>query len=138
MKLITRDTDYAVRALCYIARRKKEVVSVGELVLCLRIPRPFLRKILQRLTNGGLLRSLIGKGGGFALSKSDDKISVRDVLGVFQDPAGKSSHTFKKGKCPHIKRCALKKRLDVIERNVMVELRSVSIADLIKDGRSAR
>jgi len=138
MKLITRDADYAVRALCYIARRKKETVSVRELVLCLRIPRPFLRKILQRLTKSGLLQSLIGKGGGFALSRPADKISVADILGVFQDPGGLNRHVFKKGKCPHIKTCPLKKRLDGIERYVMAELKAVSIAGLIKERRAPR
>jgi len=138
MKLITRDTDYAVRALCYMARRKKKTVSVSELVLCLRIPRPFLRKILQQLTKSGLLKSSIGKGGGFALSRPIGKISVADVLDVFQDPSQLSSHVFKKNKCPHIKTCAMKEILDCIERDVTARLRSVSIADLIKKSRAGR
>ena len=56
MKLITRDTDYAIRALCFIARFKKKIVSVSELVKVLKIPRPFLRKILQTLNKKRILK----------------------------------------------------------------------------------
>ena len=41
MKLITRDTDYAVRAIAFIAESEKEMVSTDELVKELKIPRPF-------------------------------------------------------------------------------------------------
>ena len=65
MKLITRDTDYAVRALCFIGQRQKRLISASELVANLKIPRPFLRKILQTLNREGILNSYKGKGGGF-------------------------------------------------------------------------
>ena len=68
MKLITRDTDYAIRAITYMAKHKESRVSVKELVKNLKVPRPFLRKILQVLDKKGLLRSYKGKGGGFLLN----------------------------------------------------------------------
>ena len=43
MKLITRDTDYAVRAIAHIALKKGGIVSAPELQNALRIPMPFLR-----------------------------------------------------------------------------------------------
>ena len=52
MKLLTRDTDYAVRALLAMAG-KKSIVSVADLVAALKIPGPFLRRILQRLARRG-------------------------------------------------------------------------------------
>ena len=64
MKLITKDTDYALKALCYIAKSSKEIISVKELVKCLDVPNPFLRKVLQVLNRHKLLRSYKGKGGG--------------------------------------------------------------------------
>ena len=64
MKLITRDTDYAIRALCCIAKRKETIISVDKLVKQLRIPRPFSRKILQTLNKRKILRSYKGTSGG--------------------------------------------------------------------------
>ena len=63
MKLITRDTDYALRAICYIAKQEK-IVSVNELVKVLGVPRPFMRKILQRLSQEKILVSYKGEGRG--------------------------------------------------------------------------
>ena len=57
MKLITRDTDYAIRALSCIAADKEKVYTVTELTKSLDVPRPFLRKILQILNHKGLLKS---------------------------------------------------------------------------------
>lgn len=62
MKLITRDTDYALRAVCFIARDKERVTSASELVKNLSIPQPFLRKLLQILSRGRILRSHKGQG----------------------------------------------------------------------------
>jgi len=96
LKLITRNTDYAIRALCYIATHKADVVSVKELVRCLKIPRPFLRKILQGLNKKGILRSYKGKGGGFVLAVGPEKIFIGDLIRIFQGPIKLQEHTFKK------------------------------------------
>ncbi|MDD5015309.1 MAG: Rrf2 family transcriptional regulator, partial [Atribacterota bacterium] len=80
MKLITRNTDYAVRALCCIAEQKQKVISTDRLVKSLEMPRPFLRKILQALTKEGLLNSSKGKDGGFSLAISPKEITLIDVM----------------------------------------------------------
>jgi len=55
MKLITKKTDYAARALRYIANAEKKV-SVTELAQKLMIPKPFLRGIFQELEKAGIVR----------------------------------------------------------------------------------
>ena len=133
MKLITRDTDYAIRALCYIAKKKKKIISVKELTSALKIPKPFLRKILQRLNKGKVLKSYKGKGGGFTLSRSPGKIFIIDLIRIFQGPVKLSGHIFKKGICPHIKTCILKRKLDAIEEHVIAKLKAITIASLLKE-----
>jgi Rrf2 family protein len=134
MKLITRDTDYAVRALCYIAKKKDKIVSVSNLSQKLNIPKPFLRKLLQILNTKGLLESYKGKGGGFVLVAVPKKITLLDLIEVFQGKMMLSDHTFRGKRCPYIKRCALKKRIDDIERCVIDKLKSINIAALIEEG----
>jgi Rrf2 family protein len=133
MKLITRDTDYAIRALCYIAKHKKKIVCVTDLVKELKIPRPFLRKILQKLNKKKLLKSYKGIGGGFTLSRPPKKIFVTDLIRIFQGPVKLNEHIFKKSCCPHIKTCVLRKKLDKIETHVVSDLKSITIASLVKD-----
>jgi Rrf2 family protein len=80
VKLITRDTDYAIRALCCIAKKKRELISAKELVECLKMPKPFLRKILQELQKEKLVHSYKGRGGGFSLAKSPEKTTLADLI----------------------------------------------------------
>lgn len=134
MKLITRDTDYAVRALCYIAKKKDQVVSVSDLVARLNIPKPFLRKLLQILNTKGLLASYKGKGGGFVLADNPKSITLLDIVEIFQGPVCFNKHTLRNSRCPHIKSCGLKKKLDHIEVDIVARLKSINIASLIKNG----
>ena len=132
MKLISRNTDYAVRAVCCIAKQKGDVVSVTDLVKALGIPKPFLRKILQVLNRKGILVSSRGTGGGFHLAGRVDKISLLDLVEAFQGPFTLNECTFKKRSCPNRKKCALKRKIDSIEGYVLSQLRLVTIGSILK------
>lgn len=131
MKLITRDTDYAVRAICYIAKKNKKVVSVSQLVNRLKIPRPFLRKILQSLNKKRILKSVKGKGGGFSMLLGPHKILLLDLIEIFQGRLKLNECSFKKKVCPNIKTCKLKKRIDKIQKYTIRELKTIKISDLL-------
>jgi len=133
MKLITRNTDYAMRALCYIAKQGGSSVAAAEMVAALKIPRPFLRKILQTLSGEGLLRSIKGQGGGYSLSLPKDKILLTDLIRIFQNTIQLNECMFKKKICPNRSACLLKKEIDLIEQDVLRRLRGISIASLVKD-----
>ncbi|MDD5730322.1 MAG: Rrf2 family transcriptional regulator [Candidatus Omnitrophica bacterium] len=132
MKLITRDTDYAVRALAFIAGKKGKIVSAAELVAELGMPRPFLRKILQVLNKKGTLKSFKGKGGGFSLGLSSSKIYLVDLIETFQGPLKLNECFFKKMLCPNRKNCALRRKIGNIESRVVSELKTISLASLLK------
>ena len=132
MKLITRDTDYAIRAVCYISRKRDKITSVSELVRELKIPRPFLRKILQRLNKEKLLKSHKGQGGGFILAISPDKLSLIGLINIFQGQLKLNECLFKRNICPNTRNCALKRKLDTMEKYVVKGLRSITIASLLR------
>jgi Rrf2 family protein len=131
MKLITRDTDYALRSLSFIAKNKDEIVSVSGLVKCLGVPRPFLRKSLQLLNKKGIVRSTKGLGGGFQLAVKPKDLLLLDLLEVFQGPFKLNECFFKKRACPHKKSCVLKKKIDRIEKHVFLQLRGITLQDLL-------
>jgi len=132
LKLINRDTDYAIRALCFIAKHKGNIVSVKELVECLKIPQPFLRKILQILNKKRIVKSHKGKDGGFSLAVGADKLSLFNIVTASQGPVRLNDHTFKRKVCPCIKRCNVKKEFDRIEKNIVSELKAITVAAIIK------
>ncbi|MFA5144478.1 MAG: Rrf2 family transcriptional regulator [Candidatus Omnitrophota bacterium] len=133
MKLITRDTDYAVRALASIASSKKAVVSAGELAGKLRIPRPFLRKILQALNKKGIIKSIKGKSGGFSLAADPKKIYLLELMEVFQGKFRLNECLLKRRPCPNRLTCPLRKKISNIERYVVSELKSLTLASLLKE-----
>ncbi len=132
MKLITRDTDYAVRALAYIANSGKKLVTSSELVGELAIPRPFLRKILQTLNRASILKSYKGQGGGFALRMRPQEIRLKELIRIFQGPVEISQCLFKKKICPNRSSCLLRSKIGNIERKVLKELEGITLASLIR------
>lgn len=131
MKLITRDTDYALRALASMASSGKSMVSVNELVKKLKIPRPFLRKILQRLNKEKILRSVKGAAGGFSLALKPEKVYLMKLMEVFQGKFRLNECLFKNKPCPVISRCPLRKKIDNIEHYVVSELKNITLASLL-------
>jgi len=105
-------------------------VSCDELVRDLRIARPFLRKILQRLNKKGLLTSYKGKCGGFTLARPASRISVYDIIKAFQGSLSLNECLFLKSACPRKARCTLRKEIDAIERYVVARLHSLAITSL--------
>ena len=133
MKLITRDTDYAVRALNYIVCNEGRKISITELVRELETPKPFLRKILQLLSINGILKSYKGKNGGFELAREPDKIFLLDLMQVFQGPFRISECIFKKNTCPNQQDCLLKTELDSIEKMVLEKISAINLKSLKKN-----
>lgn len=132
MKLITRDTDYALRALCYIAKHNGNRIAVSELVKELKIPRPFLRKILQILDRKGILKSHRGLRGGFLLGKSADRIFLFELIKIFQGPFSLNECFLKKLPCPNKGSCILRKKINRIEGYVISQLQPITIASLLR------
>ena len=129
MKLINRNTNYAIRSLVYIAETQK-VVTVSELVKYLRIPKALLRKIMQILSRRNILKSLKGKNGGFLLNRTSDRISIMDVAKIFQSDIESVNCIFKGGACSNIRHCLIKDKGEKIEKDITHWLKSVSIASL--------
>ncbi|MBF0493509.1 MAG: Rrf2 family transcriptional regulator [Candidatus Omnitrophica bacterium] len=131
MKLITRDTDYAIRALCCMAAKGGEVISVKDMASSLSIPRPFLRKILQKLHKEGILTAMKGKGGGFKGSSSLPETTLFNVVMIFQGDFSLSDHTSGKIACPGMNSCKLKIHIDGLEQTVANRLKNIRIKELV-------
>ncbi len=133
MKLITREIDYAVRALIYLADNGNEKkVSVSELVDELGITRPFLRKIMQLLAKAGVIESYKGNKGGFKLLKKPEDIYLIDMIEIFQGKFTLNECLLSKDICPNKGDCILSDRIDDIEEKVKKELESIDLRSLVK------
>ncbi len=138
MNLITRDTDYAVRALCFMAQNPERVVSVTDLGTRFAIPRQYLRRILQSLARHNILESSRGQGGGFKLRKHPSRILLSDLMEVFHGALDFTRCVFRSAACPNQANCPLRKTVKQIEKNALIELRATTIASLVSGHPAAK
>ena len=135
MKFIGRDTDYAVRALMFMAKALKDsnkrIVTVDDIVKKQDLPERFLRRILQRLAKNNVLTSYKGKDGGFSLVRSPKNIFIIDVINIFQGKVDLTNCFLKGSTCPGTKNCILRKKLGKINSIVNKELHKITIASLL-------
>ncbi len=129
MKLITKKTDYTIRAFCYMAK-KRERVTVTELANNLKIPRQFLRGILQELEKKRMVKSFRGKGGGFNLALPPDKIFLTRLIEIFQGPINLNECMIREKICPDVMTCLVKKKIEQISRYIVSELEAITIETL--------
>ncbi len=74
---------YAIRAMTRLAAvRPDGYVLLDELCEGSDLPRHFVAKIFQDLVRKGLLTSAKGRGGGFALARSPEDITLFDIVAV--------------------------------------------------------
>lgn len=132
--LIARSTDYAVRALRYLAEKEGEI-SAAELTRELKIPWPFMRKIMQLLGKNGLVASHKGPGGGFSLLKKPADIKLTALIHIFQGPVCLNECIFKKKTCCNKKTCYLSEKLSEIEEHALLVLSKITLDEIIKGGK---
>ena len=131
MNLINRNVDYAARALIFMARANKPTVSVTQMQEAVGVSRPFLRKILQKLHQTGILQAVKGKGGGFALARNPENIRLSDLVAVLQGPLKINDCIFSKKLCQLHGACLLRHKIEAIEIKMLSEIEGITVKDLI-------
>jgi Rrf2 family protein len=85
--VITRATEYSIRAVLHLAERHPApVVSKQEICEAAGVTPAFLTKILQPLIRGGIVRSKRGVAGGFLLARDPEKLTLLDVMRAAEEP----------------------------------------------------
>ena len=80
-------SQYAFKALTYLSEKFNEgPVLISEIAKKKKIPLKFLENILLELKKADILDSKKGKGGGYFLKKSPDKVKVATVIRLINGP----------------------------------------------------
>jgi len=129
--LVTRETDYAVRCVLYLAHDKEQVASVSQIAEQMHIPKSFLAKILQRLVREGIVESIRGVNGGFRLLKDPVHITLLEVLTAIQGVAPVNSCAIDKRRCNLSSRCGVHPIWIEIRREIERRLATQTISSLV-------
>lgn len=77
----SKKCEYALQAILLMAVSVHDSVFPAEdISKKLNIPKEFISKILQSLTDSGIVESKKGKSGGFKLAKYPSKIKLIDIV----------------------------------------------------------
>ena len=79
--IFSKKCEYGLQAVLYLAAHvDRENIRAEEIATRLSIPREFVSKILQSLTESGIVSSQKGKSGGFAIAKDPKRIKLIDIV----------------------------------------------------------
>lgn len=79
--IFSKKCEYGLQAILYLSSVSPlKVSNAEEISKSLQIPKEFVSKILQELTESGIVSSKKGKNGGFFLERALDKIRLIDVV----------------------------------------------------------
>lgn len=79
--IFSKKCEYGLQAVLYLSTYDKgTVVSAEDIAKKLSIPKEFVSKILQSLTESGIVSSKKGKSGGFSLARDPKKIKLIDIV----------------------------------------------------------
>jgi Rrf2 family protein len=84
---ITRQADYAVRAVLYLAQLGSDQrAATSQIAQEQQIPPSFLAKIVSQLSVAGLLQTSRGARGGVSLARPPEDISLLEVVEAIDGP----------------------------------------------------
>jgi len=77
----SKKCEYGLQAILYMAAQGNGCICPAEKISKkLNIPKEFISKILQSMTDSGIIESKKGKSGGFKLAKHPSKIKLIDIV----------------------------------------------------------
>jgi len=84
---ITKQADYAVRAVLFLAAQQEEKRSpTNRIALEEQIPPSFLAKIISQLSVAGVVNTSRGAHGGVSLARPAAEISLLEVVEAIDGP----------------------------------------------------
>jgi len=79
--IFSKACELGLQAVLFLSIKKEKVIFNAEEVSNeLKVPKEFVSKVLQILTNSGIVGSKKGKSGGFYLAKSPANIRLIDIV----------------------------------------------------------
>ncbi|WP_319380545.1 Rrf2 family transcriptional regulator [Thiomicrorhabdus sp.] len=128
---LTRHTDYAFRALIYLASMPNSTATIGTISETFGIPKSHLMKVISSLSAHGYVISTRGKSGGISLLKSAEEITLREIVMLMEktlvpfDCIGQN--------CLILNSCRLNRAFLEAQKKYLESLESYTIADMLNN-----
>jgi Rrf2 family protein len=130
--MFSQTVEYALRAAVFLATRAGEPATTEEVAERTRVPAAYLAKILQGLSRSGIVKSQRGVGGGVALAKPADELTILEVVNAVEPI--KRIKTCPLGLPTHGTRlCPLHRRVDDALATVEAAFGGTTLAEVLSE-----
>jgi Rrf2 family protein len=129
---ITRQADYALRAVMYLSRLgPEERAATSQIAEQQNIPPSFLAKIVSQLSVAGLLHTSRGARGGVSLARAPQEINVLDVVEAIDGPIEMNECVACGGSCTYGDDCPMKPVWCETQQAIVDKLKGVTFDSFI-------
>lgn len=129
---ITRQADYAVRAVLHLAKMGgTERSATSAIAREQNIPPSFLAKIISQLSIAGLLHTSRGARGGVTLARDPKDITLLEVVEAIDGPIQLNECVGNSGACMFDKACPIKPVWCDAQEELVRRLKATNFADLL-------
>jgi Rrf2 family protein len=134
MLKINRQTDYAVRVILTLSKRKPgSRVPTSEIQREMLIPPVLIQRIVAVLAGGGFITTQPGRDGGVTLARLPSEINLLQVVEHFEGPIYLSDCVIKPDECPFSTRCPVTRRWARLKNVIRAELQATTFEELVHD-----
>jgi Rrf2 family protein len=135
MKLSSHE-EYGLRCLLQVARQGTDgSATIPEISRKEGISEPYVAKLLRILRQGGFVRAVRGKVGGYTLARPPEGIHISDALAtlggrIYEDDFC-DRHSGTQGNCVHSTSCSMRSLWRSVQEAVDSVLGTMTIRDLL-------
>ena len=135
MEVLRRNTDYASRMMVALAKQfnDEKLISARQLTSDCNFSYELGRKLLQKLHNAGLVNSVRGLKGGFALSKKPSEITLLAIINVLQDGVCLNKCLSDDYECELELTCEINKKLAYLQLQMENYLEGITLEEILRN-----
>jgi Rrf2 family protein len=133
--MFSNTVEYALRAVVHLAHEAPAARTTAQIAEATRVPKDYLSKILQDLRKAGIVLTQRGVGGGVALAKRPEELTILDVVNAVEPierlttcPLNLPNHG--------TTLCPLHRRMDAAIATVEDAFRKSTLAEVLADPSS--
>lgn len=128
---ISMRTDYGLIALKHIAALPEgSLANAREIATHFNLPPNLLAKILQNLSQSGIIEAQKGSGGGYRMARDPGDVTLAQVFESIEGPVHMVMCTSTDGCCSIEERCTVKNGLTSLEQKFYEFFETVTLADV--------
>src|SRR6478609_6219761 len=130
--MFSKTVEYALRAVAHLAYEAPRARTTEQISEATRVKPAYLSKVLQALSRAGIVKSQRGVGGGIALAKRAEELTILEVVNAV-DPIQRIKTCPLGLKTHGVRLCPLHRRMDDALATVEAAFGGTTLAEVLSE-----